>query len=93
MAAIDPIRYEPLCKLFPEMTQTQAINTSMYSAGSTHAEIAELRGISSNAVRQSLNAAQKNLGVTSSGELRTIFLTRLLIDMYLKIEILNSSSL
>lgn len=89
MAIVDPSEYEPFCKLFPELTDTQTINTCLYSSGATHKEIAELRRISANAVRQSLSAAQKNLGLFTSSELRSVFMTRLMIDMYLSINKLN----
>lgn len=85
MANMDPIDYAPLCKLFPELTKNQIVNICLYTSGATHKQIAQIRDVSQDAVRQSFSSAQKRLRVVSSSELRSVFMARLIIDMYMSV--------
>ncbi len=73
MAAVDPIVYARLCKLFPTLTVKQAINSCYYSLGANYAEASLLQDVSSTAVRRSLELTQKNLGANSMPGIKPVF--------------------
>ena len=79
MAAVDPIVYAQLCKLFPKLTQIQVTDACLYSAGATYKEIGELRGVSPETIKKSLEAAQKRLDITNLPTLRMVFLSRVIL--------------
>lgn len=78
MAAVDPIVYAQLCKLFPELTLLQVTDTCLYSAGATYKETGELRGVSAETVKKSLEATRKRLDINNLQSLRLIFLSRVI---------------
>lgn len=80
MAAVDPIVYAQLCKLFPKLTQLQVTDTCLYSAGATYKEIGELRGVSPETIKKSLEAARKRLEINNLQSLRLIFLSRVMLS-------------
>lgn len=80
MAAVDPIVYAQLCKLFPELTQLQVTDTCLYSAGATYKETGELRGVSAETIKKSLEAARKRLDINNLQSLRLIFLSRVMLS-------------
>lgn len=83
MAAMDPIHFEPVYKLFPSLTLLQATDVCLYSAGATYREIGELRGVSSETIKKSLEAAQKRLSILSLQSLKVVFLSRVFINLSL----------
>ncbi|CDK23911.1 hypothetical protein LA637_p2039 (plasmid) [Erwinia amylovora LA637] len=83
MAAVDPIVYAQLCKLFPELTLLQVTDTCLYSAGATYKETGELRGVSAETIKKSLEAARKRLDINNLQSLRLIFLTRVIMSFML----------
>lgn len=76
MAAVDPIVYARLCKLFPVLTPRQATNCCFYSLGTNHQDISTLLGASPIAVKKSLESSQKYFKTDSLPELKTVFWTR-----------------
>ncbi|NWC64010.1 conjugal transfer protein [Cedecea sp. P7760] len=80
MAAVDPIVYSKLCKLFPELTQLQITDTCLYSAGATYKESGELRGVSPETIKKSLEAARRRLDINNLQSLRLIFLSRVVLN-------------
>lgn len=79
MAAVDPIVYAQLCKYFPKLTQIQVTDACLYSAGATYKEIGELRGVSPETIKKSLEAAQKRLDIGNLQTLRMVFLSRVIL--------------
>ncbi|MEQ9928020.1 helix-turn-helix transcriptional regulator [Pectobacterium parvum] len=73
MAAVDPIAYNSLCKLFHSLTAKQATNCCLYSLGANYSETAFLQELSSTAVRRSLELTQRNLSANTLPEIKTIF--------------------
>lgn len=84
MAAVDPIRLKPLYKLFPTLTALQITDTCLYSSGATYQDIGELRGVSRETVKRSLEAAQKRLEISSLQSLKVVFLNRFLICSFFR---------
>lgn len=76
MAAVDPIVYAQLCKLFPVLTPKQATNCCFYSLGANHQDISTLLGATPIAVKKSLESSQKYFKAESLPELKTVFWTR-----------------
>ena len=76
MAAVDPIAYNSLCKLFPALTAKQVTNTCFYSLGANYSETATLQELSPAAVRRSLELTQKNLKALTLPNVKTIFWSR-----------------
>ncbi|WP_455865268.1 hypothetical protein [Pantoea agglomerans] len=76
MAAVDPIVYAQLCKLFPFLTPRQATNCCFYSLGINHQDISTLVGTSPIAVKKSIESSQKYFQTDSLPELKTVFWTR-----------------
>ncbi|MFR0656158.1 conjugal transfer protein [Pantoea sp. SIMBA_079] len=85
MAALDPIHFESVYKLFPTLTLLQVTDACLYSTGATYREIGELRGVSSETIKKSLEAAQKRLSISGLQSLKVVFLSRLFIDLSLPI--------
>ncbi|MDI9280416.1 conjugal transfer protein [Pantoea sp. EABMAA-21] len=85
MAAVDPIVYAQLCKLFPELTLLQVTDTCLYSAGATYKETGELRGVSAETIKKSLEAARKRLEISNLQSLRLIFLSRVFLSFKLSL--------
>ncbi|AVF38190.1 helix-turn-helix transcriptional regulator [Rahnella sikkimica] len=84
MAAIDPIQFSPLRKFFPELTEIQSVHVCMLVFGGISVEdIAELREVTSDTVKESLNSTQKRLGVSSMKLLRAIVISRVLMSISL----------
>ena len=83
MAAVDPIVYAQLCKLFPELTMLQVTDACLYSAGATYKETGELRGVSAETIKKSLEAARKRLDISNLQSLRLIFLSRVVLSFKL----------
>lgn len=83
MAAVDPIVYAQLCKLFPELTLLQVTDTCLYSAGATYKETGELRGVSAETIKKSLEAARKRLEINNLQSLRLIFFSRVILSFKL----------
>ncbi|ELD2083745.1 conjugal transfer protein [Enterobacter hormaechei] len=83
MAAMDPIHFEPVYKLFPSLTLLQATDVCLYSIGASYREIGEHRGVSSETIKKSLEAAQKKLSIFSLQSLKAVFLCRLFIKLSL----------
>jgi len=86
MAAIDPIQFSPLRKFFPELTEIQSVHVCMLVFGGISVEdIAELRDVTPDTVKESLSSTQKRLGVGSMKLLRALVMSRILmsISMYL----------
>lgn len=79
MAAVDPIVYAQLCKLFPKLTQIQVTDACLYASGATYKEIGELRGVSPETIKKSLEAAQKRLEIGNLQTLRMVFLSRIIL--------------
>lgn len=73
MAAVDPIGYAQLCKLFPALTAKQVTNSCFYSLGANYSEAASLQNLKATAVRRSLELTQKNLGASAMPGIRNIF--------------------
>lgn len=85
MAAMDPIHFEPVYKLFPSLTLLQVTDVCLYSAGATYREIGELRGVSSETIKKSLEAAQKKLSIFTLQSLKVVFLSRVFINLSLPV--------
>lgn len=85
MAAVDPIVYSKLCKLFPELTLLQVTDTCLYSSGATYKETGELRGVSAETIKKSLEAARKRLVINNLQSLRLVFLTRVILNCKLSL--------
>lgn len=83
MAAVDPIHFESVYKLFPSLTLLQVTDVCLYSAGANYREIGDLRGVSSETIKKSLEAAQKRLSIFSLQSLKVVFLSRLFINLSL----------
>lgn len=84
MAAIDPIQFSPLRKFFPELTEIQSVHVCMLVFGGISVDdIAELREVTSDTVKESLNSTQKRLGVSSMKLLRAIVISRVLMSISL----------
>ncbi|MFS7253237.1 helix-turn-helix transcriptional regulator [Rahnella rivi] len=84
MAAVDPIQFLPLRKFFPELTEIQAVHVCMLVFGHLSVEeLAELRNIAPNTVKESMSSVQKKLGVDSMKLLRVIVLSRVLMHIAL----------
>ena len=82
MAAIDPSQFSSLSKFFPELTELQAIHVCLLVFGQLSiSELAEIRGICPSTVKESMNGAQKKLGVNSMKLLRTVVVNRILIQI------------
>lgn len=86
MAAVDPIQFSPLRKFFPELTEIQSVHVCMLVFGHLSIEeLAELRDIAPNTVKESMSSVQKKLGVNSMKLLRTLVMSRVLMHIALYI--------
>lgn len=90
MAAVDPIVYAQLCKLFPNLTILQVADVCLYSAGATYKDIGQLRAVSPETVKKSLEAAQKRLCISNLQSLKVAFLCRLLFRQALSISSISN---
>ncbi|WP_151260344.1 helix-turn-helix transcriptional regulator [Pantoea ananatis] len=82
MAAVDPSHFSHLSKFFPELTELQAVHICMLVYGCISVEeIAELRSVTTDTVKESLRSAQKKLGVGSMKLLRSAVICRVLIGI------------
>ena len=73
MAAVDPIVYAQLCKLFPALTPKQATNLCFYSSGANHQDISTLLEATPITIKKSLESVQKYVNASSLPDLRTVF--------------------
>lgn len=73
MAAVDPIVFTPLRKLFPVLTVKQVTNACFYSLGANYSEAALLQELSPTAVRRSLELTQKNLKTPTLPIVKNVF--------------------
>lgn len=73
MAAVDPIVYAQLCKLFPALTSKQATNLCFYSMGASHQDISSLVEATPITIKKSLESVQKYFNASSLPELKTVF--------------------
>lgn len=86
MAAVDPSQFLPLRKFFPELTELQSVHVCMLVFGNISLEdLAELRDVATDTVKESMNSAQKKLGVSSMKLLRTIVISRVLVSISLSL--------
>jgi DNA-binding NarL/FixJ family response regulator len=84
MAAVDPIQFLPLRKFFPELTEIQSVHVCLLVFGQLSVEeLAELRDIAPNTVKESISSVQKKLGVSSMKLLRTFVMGRVLMHIAL----------
>lgn len=83
MAAVDPIHFKTVYKLFPSLTLIQVTDVCLYSSGANYREIGDLRGVSSETIKKSLEAAQKRLSIFSLQSLKVVFLSRLFMSLSL----------
>lgn len=82
MAAVDPSQFLPLRKFFPELTELQSVHVCMLVFGNLSIEdLAELRDVAPNTVKESMLSVQKKLGVNSMKLLRTIVVSRVLMHI------------
>ncbi|MEN3262646.1 LuxR C-terminal-related transcriptional regulator [Sodalis endosymbiont of Spalangia cameroni] len=91
MAAIDPRQFRAVHKLFPQLTLTQSSDALMFSKGIPMAIIAEIRGISEDAVKNSLKAVRRKLGVTSTHAMITVIDVSVYLGMWSTLECVNES--
>lgn len=82
MAAVDPSQFSALSKFFPELTELQAVQvcTLVFNHLSVE-ELAEVRAIAPNTVKESMLSAQKKLGVNSMKLLRIVVTNRILVHI------------
>ena len=73
MAAVDPIVFNPVRKLFPALTVKQVTNSCFYSLGANYSETAFLQELSPTAVRRSLELTQKNLKTPTLPLVKNVF--------------------
>ncbi|WP_413676666.1 hypothetical protein [Pantoea dispersa] len=73
MAAVDPIVFAQLCKLFPALTSKQATNLCFYSMGASHKDISSLAEATPITIKKSLESVQKYFNASSLPELKTVF--------------------
>jgi len=73
MAAVDPIVFNPVRKLFPALTAKQVTNSCLYSLGANYSETAFLQELSPTAVRRSLELTQKNLKTPTLPLIKNVF--------------------
>lgn len=86
MAAVDPSQFLPLRKFFPELTELQSVHVCMLAFGNISLEdLAELRDVAPDTVKESMNSAQKKLGVSSMKLLRTVVISRVLVSISLSL--------
>ncbi|WP_058970006.1 helix-turn-helix transcriptional regulator [Type-D symbiont of Plautia stali] len=82
MAAVDPSQFSAMGKFFPELTELQAVHVCMLVFNNLSVEeLAELRDVAPNTVKESMSSAQKKLGVSSMKLLRTSVINRVLMHI------------
>ncbi|PWK94526.1 hypothetical protein C7431_11020 [Pantoea allii] len=82
MAAVDPIHFSALSKFFPELTELQSVHVCMLVfANLTVEQLAEFRGVARNTIKESVESIQKKLRVDSLSDLRTLVISRVLLEI------------
>ncbi|WP_105655873.1 hypothetical protein [Cronobacter dublinensis] len=82
MAAVDPIHFEKAINLFPQLSETQALNCYLFATSANYNEISELRGNSPVSVKKTLEKAQVNLELHSVQSIRPVILTRIMFNSF-----------
>ncbi|MBY4841293.1 hypothetical protein [Pantoea sp. DY-5] len=83
MAAVDPIVFNPVRKLFPALTVKQVTNSCLYSLGANYSETAFLQELSPTAVRRSLELTQKNLKTPTLPHVKNVFWSQFILHQIL----------
>ncbi|PVZ84147.1 transcriptional regulator [Serratia sp. S1B] len=81
MASVESKEFAQYNKIFPELTPTQSITSIMFSMGLPITTISELRGVSDDTVRKSLQEARQKLDLSNISSLRGVVQVRLTMAM------------
>jgi hypothetical protein len=82
MAALDFNQFSHLHKFFPELTELQSGYAYLLAFGSySVASIAEIRGVSTETVKESVFSIKQKLHVSDMKSLRVVILSRVLMSL------------
>jgi hypothetical protein len=87
VAAVDPIHFAHLRKVFPSLSDVQTCYSMISSTGATHNDIAELTGKSSVTIKKTLVKAQQNIGALTPQTMRFTVLSKVLLCVFVSISI------
>jgi DNA-binding CsgD family transcriptional regulator len=79
MAAVDPIHFQSIYKIFPGLTLNQATDLCLNSTGATYRDVGELRGVSSETIKKSLEITKSKLELHSVQSANTVFWGRFIV--------------
>ncbi|WP_152605881.1 helix-turn-helix transcriptional regulator [Dickeya undicola] len=85
MAVIDMAQLARYHSIFPELTEVQADTCLMVGMGMHIKTIADVRGVSQDAVKQSVTMAREKMGLSSLADVRLAVNVRVLLLMMEKL--------
>jgi len=91
VAAVDPIHFQSVYKIFPGLTLNQSTDMCIYSTGATYKDVGELRDVSPETIKKSLGGTRSKLELQTIQSTSTIFWGRFIV--FLSMDAVNDPQL